>query len=145
MKKIDLDIFLFDSVLPSDLCEKLYTLGLGMNTAIRLDLIEEDKELFHALPNKVTVYRGCQEGYEEGWSFTTNYEIAKWFALRKPQFTKPRIVHATVYKKDIIAYFHERYEAEVLAEKHEFNHIEILEHIPDYKMDLMDLVSNLSM
>ena len=105
---------------------------------------QEDKDLYLALPHKITVYRGCQEGYEQGWSYTTNYEIAKWFALRKQNYTKPRIVHATVYKKDIVAYFNERDEAEILATKYKNCHIETLEHIPDYNVNLIDLVKELS-
>lgn len=51
MKKLDLDIFLFESVLPNELCEKLYTLGTSINSSVRLDLIIEDKSLFYEFNN----------------------------------------------------------------------------------------------
>lgn len=47
MKKLDLDIFLFESILPDELCDKLYSLGSQISSQIRLDLNNENKELFY--------------------------------------------------------------------------------------------------
>ena len=103
MKKIDLDIFLFDSVLPSDLCERLYKLGLGMNTAIRLDLIEEDEELFHEF-NKFWI-QNIEDEYlneylklykpEEGIGFTAGNDAVNF--LKEYNKTKWRDLFLLYY------------------------------------------------
>ena len=36
MKKLDLDIFLFESILPNELCDKLYTLKFGVTEYMRI-------------------------------------------------------------------------------------------------------------
>ncbi len=47
MIKLDLDIFLFESLLPIELLDKLYLLGNKMNDTHRIDLINKDKLLFY--------------------------------------------------------------------------------------------------
>ena len=94
----------------------------------------EEKEAYNALPDKITVYRGCQQGYENGWSYTTSYDVAKWFALRHAAVgIMPRIVHATMRKKDVVAMFDVNQEREILATKWDIINIEELTPVLDYK------------
>jgi len=95
----------------------------------------EEKEAYDALPDKITVYRGCQQGAEDGWSYTTSYDVAKWFALRHSNWmnTMPRVVHATMRKKDVVAMFDVEQEREILATKWDITKVEELTPVLNYK------------
>lgn len=70
-----------------------------------------------SLPDTVTIYRG--EGskstpYEKSFSWTTSYKAACFFACRIPSLENSRIITAHVNKSDIIEYFPDDEEKEVL-------------------------------
>lgn len=71
-----------------------------------------------SLPDIVTIYRG--EGskstpYEKSFSWTTSYKVACFFACRIPSLENSRIITAHVSKCDIIEYFPNDEEKEVLV------------------------------
>lgn len=77
-------------------------------------LSEEDKALFDALPDMVTVYRG---GHREGFSWTTKKDKACWFARR---FKEPQPCWQGVIAKDQINWFsNSRWESEVVITRPE--------------------------
>lgn len=72
-----------------------------------------ERDRLAALPDVVTVYRGCRAHNRTGWSWTTDYEKAVWFARR---FHRPGIIRAgRVRKYSIVAVFDGRNESEVLV------------------------------
>jgi len=118
--------------LPIDIYKDLFF--AGRQKRFKYLFQPEEKEAYDALPDKITVYRGCQQGYEDGWSYTTSYDVAKWFAVRHAgKLTMPRIVHATMRKKDVVAMFDVKQEREILATKWDITKVEELAHIPNYK------------
>lgn len=71
-----------------------------------------------SLPDIVTIYRG--EGskstpYEKSFSWTTSYKAACFFACRIPSLENSRIITAHINKSDIIEYFPDDEEKEVLV------------------------------
>ena len=60
-----------------------------------------------------TVYRGIgTESRENGISWTLDKEKATWFARR---FSEGYVIQGTVEKKDILAFFNDRKEKEVIS------------------------------
>lgn len=87
----------------------------------------DDREAFDALPDLLTVYRGFQrdEGGEEyGWSWSLSRETAEWFARRRSNGV-PMIATMTVNKSDVLAYFNDRNEAEIVLHPEELNEMPI--------------------
>jgi hypothetical protein len=98
---------------------------------------EEERKAFEALPDPVQVFRGFhRDGGERGFSWTTDREMAEWFAQvfnRGPKWYRrpgsepdapllwgdpggvPRVASGTVAKRDVLAYLLEREESEVLT------------------------------
>jgi hypothetical protein len=78
---------------------------------------ESERKVFDNLPDVVTVYRGtnCEEGVK-GFSWTLDRAKAKWFAKRFANKDNDcLIVHGTVAKTDVVAYFDNRNEKEIVA------------------------------
>jgi hypothetical protein len=85
---------------------------------------EEDRAVFNALPERFTVYRGCNHLNEGGFSWTLKREVAEWFVgynakfdLVKSKLVEARVIERVVKKSDCIAYFGERKEEEILTIK----------------------------
>ena len=79
---------------------------------------EDTEKKLSSLPDVVTIYRG--EGskstpYEKSFSWTTSYKAACFFACRIPSLENSRIITAHVSKCDIIEYFPNDEEKEVLV------------------------------
>lgn len=80
---------------------------------------KEDREFLIALPEILTIYRGCS-GKEikhnlYGISWTLNKEIASQFADRKKILAgKSSVVERTIKKSEVIAYFNSREEEEII-------------------------------
>lgn len=91
-------------------------------------LMEEDElEVYNSLPDTVTVYRGVTSYNNKKLkvlSWTTNPEVAKWFANRYQQ--KGQVYTATISKKHIFAYFGGRNEAEVIVDPSKLKDIKLL-------------------
>ncbi len=75
-------------------------------------MTDEERTRLAALPEKVTVYRGCQDG-RRSWSWTLDRETARWFALRL--YTAGHLLEGAVKRSKIIALFLGRDEEEVLC------------------------------
>lgn len=77
---------------------------------------EEEHAALDALPDPVPVYRGAQTGInEDGLSFTVDYDRAVWFARRRLNDDEPVVIVGTVGKSDVVAYFANRGEAEIVV------------------------------
>lgn len=79
---------------------------------------QDTEKKLSSLPDVVTVYRG--EGskstpYEKSFSWTTSYKAACFFACRIPSLENSRIITAHINKSDIIEYFPDDEEKEVLV------------------------------
>lgn len=67
-----------------------------------------------SLPETMTVYRGCTEVNKNGWSWTTDYDIAKFFCDRAAGDGNRLILESTVSKDKVINYLTGRGESEVV-------------------------------
>ncbi len=76
----------------------------------------EDREAFDALPETLTVARGCIVGLNEhGLSWTTDAETAKWFANRFADHKgTPTVRMRTIQKSEVFAYLGGRGESEII-------------------------------
>jgi hypothetical protein len=89
-----------------------YAPALPMMTA-------SERRVFHALPETVTVYRGCGPDNQYGISWSLSREIAAGFPfLNRYMQAEPLLVTATVAKDDILAYKNGRNEQEVIVFDH---------------------------
>lgn len=72
---------------------------------------------FEKLPDEITVYRGHIKGKnEDGLSWTTSEEKARWFANRLATGDdEPDVASGTVKKSDVVAYFTRRGESEIVV------------------------------
>ena len=80
----------------------------------------EDDEVatFTALPDTITVWRGVAHREAiEGMSWTVDKARAEWFAKRFAggEGRTPLLVEGTVLKRDVLAYFSNRNESEIVA------------------------------
>ncbi len=80
-------------------------------------LNEEDRAFYDSLPDMVTVYRGQGATQYTGLSWTTDYEVAKAFALghRRHNPADPVIIKANVAKCDIAGAYANREESEIIV------------------------------
>lgn len=120
---ISVDFFSHDHWLWCEVWEYVRESEGGRSQVIHAD----DCPIFDALPDELTVYRGFQreEGGEEyGWSWSLNRETAEWFARRWPN-GEPMIATMTVNKSDVLAYFNDRNEAEIVLHPEELNEMPI--------------------
>lgn len=81
---------------------------------------KEDREFYFNLPDLLKVYRGCSlteiENGELRYSWTLNKDIATFFAheYRRNESVECDVIERTVTKKDILGYFNDRDEQEIL-------------------------------
>lgn len=79
---------------------------------------QDTEKKLSSLPDVVTIYRGegsKSTSYEKSFSWTTSYKAACFFACRIPSLENSRIITAHVSKCDIIEYFPNDEEKEVLV------------------------------
>lgn len=91
----------------------------------------DDYNLYKSLPDVVEVYRGIRTNSLKvrGMSWTTDKEVAVWFAKRfSKQGETGRVLKAFIRKADILAIFNDRGESEVVLN-------------PDKLIDLVELES----
>jgi len=80
----------------------------------------EELEFFYALPDKFTIYRGGTESEAKnkmyGVSWTINKAIAEQFQnVKAMRDSKPMVIHELeINKSEVIAYFNEREEEEII-------------------------------
>lgn len=77
-------------------------------------MCKEDQEALDALPETLTIYRGCAAENRVGYSWTVNEKKALWFAKRFSR-KEPIVLAATVNKSSVVAYFTERQEDEIVV------------------------------
>lgn len=76
---------------------------------------DEERRLYLALPDEMTVYRGIRgRGSLKALSWTTDIEQAEWFAKRWDK--KGKVYFAKIRKEDVLAVFNSRGESELVIE-----------------------------
>lgn len=85
----------------------------GADKAFLMD--EDEQRQYQELPEEITVYRGVRgRGSLEALSWTLDIEKAEWFAKRWNK--GGRVYSAIVEKKDVLAVFTSRGEAEIVVD-----------------------------
>lgn len=112
------------STINPELIKKLVRLKSDEEVAVTNEKIKD-------FPDKLIVYRG--EGvkstpYYNAYSWTTDIDVARFFALRFNEGEPVKVYKAEINKKDIIEYFDDK-ESEVIVLP---EHIKILERIDIY-------------
>jgi hypothetical protein len=80
-------------------------------------LSPEERGFFDALPDLVSVFRGCEQGRERGLHWTTSRAIAEKFAIgQRCTNPRPTLVTAQIPKRHIFAVFANRNEAEIVLD-----------------------------
>lgn len=75
----------------------------------------ENYEVYENLPDTFVVYRGLQENaQEDGLSWTLSKDVAEWFASRFEN--DGEIIEKIVHKTEVIAYFNDRDEEEIVLD-----------------------------
>lgn len=79
-------------------------------------MVKEDYEIYQALPETFTIYRGVAVGRNpKGLSWTRNLETAKWFAHRFDNKDEQGYIQVgTAKKENVLAYFNTRNEDEIV-------------------------------
>lgn len=80
-----------------------------------LFMFPEERDLFHRLPETLTVYRGYSRYDGAGMSWTLDRRVADWFAHRRPDWGQPRVITGVVRREDVLALLASGGEAEVLV------------------------------
>jgi hypothetical protein len=97
-------------------------------TPARQMMTTAERRVFDALPDVVTVYRGCGPHNQHGLSWSLSREIAVGFPfLHRYKQTEPMLVTARVQKDDILAYKNGRDEQEVIVFDHTVVSVERIE------------------
>lgn len=113
---------LYDDKLKNLLTNKQYDLSLR-----HLMMSESDKQIFNKLPDKVRIYRGASEDNSlEGWSWSLSEKVALFFGKR---FNKSVVLTGVCDKKDVIAYFHDRNEQELVIPFKEVNNVRVIQKL----------------
>jgi hypothetical protein len=77
----------------------------------------DEREWFTALPDDITIYRGCERGRERGLSWTTDINIASGFAKGKRCINRvPTLMTAIIPKRHVFGVFLERKESELAVD-----------------------------
>lgn len=76
---------------------------------------QENYEVYENLPDTFVVYRGLQENaQEDGLSWTLSKDVAEWFANRFDN--EGEIIEKVIHKSEVIAYFDDRDEEEIVLD-----------------------------
>lgn len=76
---------------------------------------QENFKVYENLPDIFTVYRGLQENaQEDGLSWTLSKDVAEWFANRFDN--EGEIIEKVIHKSEVIAYFSDRDEDEIVLD-----------------------------
>ena len=91
------------------------SLDLFKNANKNLIMSSKEKMKLKSLPDEVTIYRGThKKNNSKALSWTDDYDRALWFAKRFDEYGY--VLQATIKKNDIIAYFDERNENELIID-----------------------------
>ncbi len=76
---------------------------------------EEERVVYESLPDPVVIYRGYLPRRNlRGYGWTLNRRCAEWFAVRLSDVG--RVAEGRVARQDVLAYFNERKEEEILVD-----------------------------
>lgn len=75
-------------------------------------MTEDERQLLAAMPDRLTIYRGCKDNNKSGYSWTLDIDVAKWFSKRFKG--KANVLTKTVLKEDVFAYVTSRNEQEII-------------------------------
>ena len=94
----------------------------------------EDRLTFGSLPQKVEAWRGTNHlNNVTALSWTLDQEKAVWFAKRFADPRPPLLAKAQIEKRDIVAYFGERKEREIISLRVLIISVTNINHLPsDY-------------
>lgn len=81
---------------------------------VGISMEADDLEKFQAMPEELTIYRGCTPEGEEGYSWSLARDKAEWFATRFSR-DEPQLMEAKVNKGQVIAYLSGRGEEEIVV------------------------------
>lgn len=78
----------------------------------------EDRAFYAALPDRITIYRGCHMDRMMGLAWTTDRSTALTYARGHRQIAVPDpiLVSATVAKTAILGAYQDRQESEILVD-----------------------------
>lgn len=94
---------------------QMETLKMLRNCNKKYLMSQENYEAYENLPDTFVVYRGLQENaQEDGLSWTLSKDVAEWFASRFEN--DGEIIEKTVHKSEVIAYFNDRDEEEIVLD-----------------------------
>jgi hypothetical protein len=80
-------------------------------------LPRDARSFYDALPDPVSVWRGCEQGRERGLHWTTDRATAEKFAAgRRCTNPRPILVRAQIPKRHIFAVFLDRNESEIVLD-----------------------------
>lgn len=104
--------------------EELVDHGLELGSP-HLGLEKKEQAALRKLPPVITIYRGCIEHNQEGWSWTTDREKARWFANRAFGADERQVLKGTVRKEDVLGYLMGRGESEIVVRPEDVMDIEV--------------------
>jgi hypothetical protein len=91
---------------------------LGMGGPLLPMMDNAEQTTFAALPDRLTVYRGCSSRFLRGVSWSLNPDVARGFVkLARYRVPDPVLVTAIVRKQDVLAIKLDRQEEEVITFK----------------------------
>lgn len=76
--------------------------GIWLEMFSACGFVEDEPGMLAALPNPLTVYRGCARSRQRGFSWTLNRKQAQWFAQRSELFGFPSAVFEITLPHDRI-------------------------------------------
>jgi len=101
-----------------NICTCIETLIMEFTTSplpIRNMMTPAERKAYDALPEEITVYRGCGEHNIQGLSWSVRRQIAERFPfLSRYQVQEPLLVTVKVNKADVVAVKLDRDEAELI-------------------------------
>lgn len=88
----------------------------GRQYPVREMMTPKERKTLDAMPNTITVYRGCARGNIRGWSWSLDRTVAAGFPfLNRYKLAEPLLVTGIIHKRDVLALKMERKEQEIIA------------------------------
>lgn len=124
--KILLDVWILTEFPSSDVNVALKEILNWFKHADKSHMIdEEDVKTYNNFPEQIAIYRGIKDSsIDKGISYTTDIEIAKWFAQRH-NADQGYLIEGIVNKKDILLYTNKRSEKEIVVDPQKIKNIKI--------------------
>lgn len=91
----------------------------GEYGTIKYGLMDEDEAAeLAAMPETITIYQGCTDERDDGWSWTTRRDKAEWFAhyFAGPEHANPVLRVGRVERDKVLAYWTGRNEHEIVVD-----------------------------